>query len=181
MPATPSSNLPLRNPKPLAFASTPRTGVGTAMSIPGSGRFHQTASTPQMNVADGPRAFSGPKLAVAGIRRSLGGGDLDVPRHPLKRTEGSCCHVAVLPCLVPANSCQPFQGHLENLLIPWRDGHHSTSNYRAQYSAALDSIRFLLPVSVFLKRRWKPWEAACVPRTCRCPLRHHDIRVGRCL
>ncbi|KAK4042825.1 hypothetical protein C8A01DRAFT_44183 [Parachaetomium inaequale] len=88
MPATPSRNVPLGNPRSLAFASTPRTGVGTAVPVPASGRFQQTASTSHINATDGPRVFSGPKLGVTGIRRSLGGGDLDVPRHSLGRTEG---------------------------------------------------------------------------------------------
>jgi hypothetical protein len=88
IPATPSNNLPLRNPRPLAFTSTPRSGMGTTTAVPGSGRFHQSVSGSHLNVGDGLRSFSGAKASVAGLRRSLDGADLKLSR-PLGRTECS--------------------------------------------------------------------------------------------
>ncbi|KAH6856502.1 hypothetical protein B0I37DRAFT_77307 [Chaetomium sp. MPI-CAGE-AT-0009] len=87
MPATPSSNLPVRNPRSLAFVSTPRTGVEAALTVPRSGRFHQTASTIPINATDGLRGFPEAKSGVPGVRRPLGGPASDVPRPLLGRTE----------------------------------------------------------------------------------------------
>ncbi len=88
VPATPSGHLPLRNPRSLAFASTPRAGVGTTTSAPGSGRFHRTASGSHMNVTGGIRGFSGTKGGDAGLRRPVSGDGLEVSRPPLMRAEG---------------------------------------------------------------------------------------------
>ncbi len=88
VPATPSGNLSLRNPRSLAFASTPQAGVGTTTSAPGSGRFHRTASGSHMNVTGGNRGFSGTKGGDAGLRRPVSGDGLEVSRPPLVRAEG---------------------------------------------------------------------------------------------
>ncbi|KAK4134206.1 hypothetical protein BT67DRAFT_497117 [Trichocladium antarcticum] len=80
VPATPSNHLSLRNPNTLAFTSTPRAGVGTATSLPGSGRFRQTTSHPEAHVAGSQRSFSGPNL---GLRPLHGAGDLDLSRPSL--------------------------------------------------------------------------------------------------
>ena len=96
MPATPSSNLPVRNPRSLGFVSTPRTGVDAALSVPRSGRFHHTASAVYGNATDGLRGFPEGISDVAGMRRSLVGRAPDIPRPPIGRAEGSCCHSPVL-------------------------------------------------------------------------------------
>ncbi|KAH6631915.1 hypothetical protein F5144DRAFT_235521 [Chaetomium tenue] len=87
VPATPSSNLPVRNPRSLAFVSTPRAGVDAALSVPRSGRFHHTASVVHGNVTDGPRGFPEAQLDVASVSRPLGGRapDISTGRPPVGR------------------------------------------------------------------------------------------------
>ncbi|KAK4238180.1 hypothetical protein C8A03DRAFT_44049 [Achaetomium macrosporum] len=86
VPATPSSNLPLRNPRTPALASTPRTGVGSTF-VPGSGRFYRTASGSQGQITDRSSGFSGVKTGVAGLKYPLDGGNLNVAMPSLERTE----------------------------------------------------------------------------------------------
>ncbi len=92
VPATPSGNLSFRNPRSLAFASTPQAGVGTTTSAPGPGRFYRTASGSHMNVTGGIRGFSGTKRGDAGLRRPVSGDGLKVSRPPLVRVEGLYPH-----------------------------------------------------------------------------------------
>ncbi|KAL2127680.1 hypothetical protein VTI74DRAFT_10318 [Chaetomium olivicolor] len=88
VPETPSSSLPSRNTRTFAFASTPRTGVGRALSVPGSGRFHQSAGGTQVPAVDGSRGVSGTRIGVAGLKRPFGAGELDISRPLLGRSEG---------------------------------------------------------------------------------------------
>lgn len=88
IPETPASNLPLRNPRSFAVTSTPRTGVGTTTSVPGSGLFHQTSGS-RVHTPDGLRTFPGARTSLAGTRRSASGGDSGMSVPSLGRAEGS--------------------------------------------------------------------------------------------
>ncbi|KAK4245473.1 hypothetical protein C7999DRAFT_16314 [Corynascus novoguineensis] len=91
LPARPLSNKHLRNPRSLTLASTPRTGVGTMVSIPGSSPFHQTACSPHTQPTSDIRGLTGAGSSVTlGVSCSLGTGGEDVPKSPLGAIEGSC-------------------------------------------------------------------------------------------
>ncbi|KAK3904077.1 hypothetical protein C8A05DRAFT_14020, partial [Staphylotrichum tortipilum] len=83
VPATPSSNIPLRNPRSSAFLSTPRTGVGTTAPTPGSARFHQAGTASRINVATDTGAFSTATAGATSLRRSMSGMDLELARPAL--------------------------------------------------------------------------------------------------
>ncbi|KAL2016154.1 hypothetical protein VTK56DRAFT_4122 [Thermocarpiscus australiensis] len=87
VPATPSSHLPIRDPRSLAFASTPRTGIGTTTSVPGSGRNHQQTSVPPAHGGDSLRGFSGTRMDVPNMTTPTGLGGLPLSRPSFRRTE----------------------------------------------------------------------------------------------
>ncbi len=132
VPATPSGNLALRNPRSLAFASTPRPGAGTTTSAPGSGRFHRTASGSHMNIPGGISGFSGTKGGDTSLRRPISGDGLDVSRPPLVRAEGLSSHIFM-----------PAITKLTRLALP------GPSRASPQSAARQTSQHFDLPGSIF--------------------------------
>jgi hypothetical protein len=82
IPATPSNSLLSRNPRTYAFTSTPRTGMGTAVTAPGSSRL------PRPQGFNGPGGLTDPRPGPTGLRRPVSGMDTDYIGHPLRRMEG---------------------------------------------------------------------------------------------
>lgn len=100
VPSTPSHHLSMRSANAFAFASTPRTGIGTAASVPGSGRIRETPSRPETHLAEGSDGYSAAKTGISSHQPMIHGPASMALTRANSENQSGVCFIAAMDTVV---------------------------------------------------------------------------------